>query len=361
MKRRLPLVNSIMQCLHASEPSLGHSCCLVQLTAAASVKVQRSGFQPPRLAVGLSSEPSAAPASSKAPAARPVKRRRLLPAPKLCSPDNQTDAVPATGTSPGCTSATSSEPVARAAPAEPASKVAGARAAPQLARAPSSHAGVASSSSAPDYEDALLAAETGPATPPAMKRTSGAGGTHSAQLLTSPCTSTEAMCRHACRCPNLQGTGRCFPHAPRGAAWGNGHRPGCHYLQPARGACQQPGLPAHAQGCRPHSRVCAHARCAELSLHLLPDHLCQWFCHSKQNCCAACLSRVQLAVASKCTQRCHIAGCSELCPELTDSIITLLRVRCKVHRPAASPNRPTKSSDQAAQAAVALPAGQVSP
>ena len=213
-----------MQCLHASKP-LAHSCCLVQLTTAASVKAQRPGFQPPRLAAGLSSEPFAAPASSQAPAAPSVKQRRLLPAPKLCS-DNTTDAVPDVGTAPGCSSATSGQPVAGTTPAEPAFKVAEARAAPQLASAPSSHAGIASSSSAPGYEDALLAAEAGPATPPATKRTSGAGDNCSAQLLTSLCTSTEAMCRHACRFPNLQGTGRYLPHASCGPAWGNGYRPG---------------------------------------------------------------------------------------------------------------------------------------
>ena len=47
-----------------------------------------------------------------------------------------------------------------------------------------------------------------------------------------------------------------------------------------------------------------------------------------QNCCAAWLSSVQLAVPSKCTQHCHFAGCSELCPWLTGSIITLCQVQC---------------------------------
>ena len=178
-----------MHCLHASKPSLAHGCCLVQLTAAASVKSQRPGFQPPRLAVGLSTEPSAAPASSKAPAAPSVKRRRLLPAPKLCSSDNTTDALPAAGTVPGCNSATSGKLAAGTTSAEPASKVAEARTAPQLASAPSSDAGIASNSSAPDHEDALLAAETGPATPPATKRASGAADTCAAQLMTSTCTS----------------------------------------------------------------------------------------------------------------------------------------------------------------------------
>ena len=223
-------------CLPARSPA--HSCWLVQLTAAASVKAQRPGFQPPRSAVGLSSEPYAAPASSKVPAASSVKRRRLLLAPKLCSSNNTADAVPAAGRAPDCTSATSSKPAAGTAPGEPASKVAEARAAPHLAHAPPSDAGVTSSSSAPDCEAALLAAETGPATPPAMKRTSGAGGTCSAKLVTSSCTSTEAVCQHVCRFPNPQGTGRKSLHASSGPAWGSGHVPGCHSLQPARCACQ---------------------------------------------------------------------------------------------------------------------------
>ena len=46
-----------------------------------------------------------------------------------------------------------------------------------------------------------------------------------------------------------------------------------------------------------------------------------------QNCCAACLSRVQLAVASRFTQHCHISGCFELCPGLTGSDATLFQVQ----------------------------------
>ena len=39
------------------------------------------------------------------------------------------------------------------------------------------------------------------------------------------------------------------------------------------------------------------------------------------------LDRLQLVVASKCAQHCHIAGCSELCLWLTGSIIALCQVQ----------------------------------
>ena len=303
-------------------PSPAHSCCLVQLTAAASIKAQRPGFQPTRLAAGLSREPSAAPASSKAPAAPSVKRCRLLPAPKLCSLDSKTYAVPGAGTAPGCTSATSGKPVARASPAEPAFKNAKAPAAPQLASAPFSRAGVASSSSASDYEDALLAAETGPATPPAMKRTSGAGGKlfkAAAQLLTPMCTSTEAMCRQGAgsRICKVQG-GAC----PKRQL----DLPGAMDKSQDVTVCTLPEVPVRSLVSLPMPRAAGHT--AEFvptrgvqSCHFI---CCLIICVSGsvsavmaeqcRNCCAARLSRFQLAVASKCTQHRHIAGCSESCP-----------------------------------------------
>ena len=98
--------------------------------------------------------------------------------------------------------------------------------------------------------------------------------------------------------------------------------------------CSLPEVPASSLVSLPMPRAAGHTAGFVPMRGVLTCHIicCLIICVSccgtaVQKCCAACLSRVQLAAASKCTQRCHIAGFCELFPALTGSIVTLCQVQ----------------------------------